>query len=120
MKELTVELLSKSLTFEQTYERVKEFQPPDPLEAYGLSMMEFDQLLDKHQGDKEVREAIAKIMGAPSLSSNSTEKVQAITVKQIIEVHTFMLKELDKLVEYFHSLPDKESFDCKTVTIASQ
>jgi hypothetical protein len=120
MKELTVELLSKSLTFEQTYQRVKDVQPSDPLDKYGLSMTDFDQLLDKHQSDQKVRDAIAKIMGAPSPSSISSEKVQAITVKQIIEVHTFMLQELDKLVGHFQTLPNKESFDMKTVTIAAQ
>merc|ERR1712226_461136 len=66
MKDLTKELLTKKLTFEQTYQRVKEVQPSDPLEKDGLSMLDFDALLDKHQSDPAVREAIAKIMGAPN------------------------------------------------------
>lgn len=120
MKELISELLSKSLTFEQTYQRVKDVQPSDPLDKYGLSMTDFDQMLDKHQNDPKVRDAIAKIMGAPNPSNASNEKVQGITVKQIIEVHSFMLKELEDLVAYFQTLPNKESFDMKTVTIAAQ
>merc|ERR1719414_1614492 len=107
MKELTKELLSKSLTFEQTYQRVKEVQPADPLEKQGLSMVSFDQLLDKHQGDPSVRESIAKIMGAPSPNSGCSEKVQAITVKTIIDVHNFMLEKLDALVQDFINLPNK-------------
>lgn len=120
MKDLTRELLSKKLDFEQTYKRVREVQPADPLEKYGLSMMDFDQLLDKHQGDPAVREAIAKIMGAPHPSSVASDKVQAITVQKIIEVHTFMLKELENLVEEFTGKPNKDSYDLKTVTIAAQ
>mmetsp|Transcript_121303 Transcript_121303/g.220641 ORF Transcript_121303/g.220641 Transcript_121303/m.220641 type:complete len:255 (+) Transcript_121303:123-887(+) len=120
MKDLTRELLSKKLDFEQTYKRVKEVQPADPLEQYGLSMMDFDQLLNNHQADPAVREAIAKIMGAPSPSNVASEKVQAITVQKIIEVHTFMLKELEKLVDEFSSKPNKDSYDLKTVTIAAQ
>jgi hypothetical protein len=120
MKELTKELLTKSLKFDDTYKRVKEVQPSDPLEKYGLSMMDFDTLLDKHQGDPAVRECIAKIMGAPNPSTCTSDKVQGISVKKIIDVHTFMQEELDKLVTDFHSMPNKDSYDMKTVTIAAQ
>jgi len=120
MKDLTKELCSKSLSFEQTYQRVKEVQPEDPLEKYGLSMMEFDQLLDKHQSDAHVKDAIARIMGAPTPGSTTSEKVKSISLNNIIEVHKFMLKELDKLVQNFQTMPNKESYDMKTVTIAAQ
>jgi len=120
MKDLTKELRSKTLTFEQTYTRVKDVQPKDPLEKYGLSMMDFDQLLDKHQRDPPVREAIAKIMGVPSPGTATNEKVQAITVRQIIDVHTFMLAELENVVKYFQNIQNKTSYDMKTVTIAAQ
>lgn len=120
MKDLTQELLTKSFTFEQTYNRVKEVQPSDPLEKYNLTMQEFDQLLDKHQSDPSVRDAIAKIMGAPAPGATTNEKVQATTVKQIIDVHVFMLAELENVVKYFHGLSNKDSYDMKTVTIAAQ
>merc|ERR1712190_319130 len=120
MGDLTKELLSKSLTFEQTYARVKEVQTADPLEKYGLSMTEFDELLDKHQSDPNVREAITKIMGSPSPGSSASEKIQAITVKQVIDVHKFMLEELDALVTTFQNSANKDSYDTKTVTITAQ
>lgn len=120
MKELSKELRSKSLSFEQTYQKVKKVQPADPLEKYGLSMVSFDQLLDKHQGDQGVREAIAKIMGAPNPNSCHSDKIQAITVKTIIEVHNFMLEELNNLVKDFNNLPNKETYDMKTVTVVAQ
>jgi len=120
MKELTQELLGKQMTFDQIYQRVKQVQPADPLEKYGLSMVSFDQLLDKHQGDQGVRESIAKIMGAPNINSCHSEKVQAITVKTIIDVHTYMLEELDTLVKDFLALPNKDSYNMQIVTIAAQ
>lgn len=121
MKDLTMELRAKNLTFEQTYQRVTEVQPSDPLEKHKLSMMEFDQLLDKYQSDPMVREAIAKIMGAPNPSSVASEKVQGITVKDIIKVHTFMLEELENLVEKYQGMQKKNSeLDMKTVTIVAQ
>jgi hypothetical protein len=120
MKTFTDEMMNKILTLEQTYERVKEVQPADPLEKYGLSMMDFDQLLDKHQSDPKVREAIGRIMGAPNQSSCINTQIQAITVDKIKEVHSFLLQELEKLVGDFQTLPNKDSFDLKTVTIAAQ
>lgn len=120
MKDLTKELRSTSLSFEQTYQKVREVQPNDPLEKHNLSMMEFDQLLDKFQGDPTVREAIAKIMGAPSPSTASSEKVKDITVKDIIKVHRFMLEELKKLVETYQGMQQNTELDMKTVTIVAQ
>merc|ERR1719384_1702717 len=105
MKALTRELLEKPQAFEQTYQRVRQVQPEDPLEKYGLSMMDFDQLLDTHQSDPSVRESIAKIMGAPNLDSCGSEKVQSINVKKIIDVHNFMLEQLEELNSQFQALP---------------
>lgn len=120
MKSLTQELMKDSLSFEQTYKKVKEVQPDDPLDKYGLTMMDFDQLLDKYQGDDKVRDLIGKIMGAPHASSCESEKVKAITVQKIIDVHNFMLEELDRLNNAFQELPKKASYDMKAVTIAAQ
>jgi len=120
MKEINEELRRSHLTFDQTYQKVKQVQPADPLDKYGLSMVSFDQLLDKHQGDQGVREAIGKIMGAPNPNSCTSEKVQSITVKTIIEVHNFMLEELNNLVKDFNTLPNKDSYDMKMVTVAAQ
>lgn len=120
MKSLTKELKTKQMDFQQTYDRVREVQPNDPLEKYGLSMMEFDQLLDKFQSDPAVREAIAKIMGAPNPANTQSTRVQEITVKKIIEVHKFMLEELTNLVEVYQGLQKTADLDMKTVTIVAQ
>lgn len=120
MKELTKKLRAENLSFEQTYDKVKEVQPSDPLENYKLSMMEFDQLLDKYQSDPMVREAISKIMGAPNPNAMTSEKVQGITVKVIIEVHTFMLQELETLVDKYQGMQKTRDLDMKTVTIVAQ
>lgn len=120
MKKLMQEVRLETYSFEQTYKKVKEVQPEDPLEKYGLGMNDFDTLLDKHSGDQAVKEAIVKIMGTPAPSLTETEKVKSITVKQIIDVHSFMLEELEKLNNDFQHLPNKASYDIKTVTIAAQ
>lgn len=120
MKDLTKELRTKSMSFDETYDRVRKVQPSDPLEKHQLTMMEFDQLLDKYQSDQMVREAIAKIMGTPNANNVASEKVQGITVKTIIEVHNFMLKELEELVDKYQSMQKGRELDMKTVTIVAQ
>eukprot|EP00921_Rhytidocystis_pertsovi_P017406 GHVQ01027388.1.p1 GENE.GHVQ01027388.1~~GHVQ01027388.1.p1 ORF type:complete len:244 (+),score=36.90 GHVQ01027388.1:179-910(+) len=119
MKQLTKELIKDGYSFQMTYDRVKEVQPEDPLERYGVSMNDFDQLLDRYQHEPNIRDAIARIMGAPQ-SSTVPPKVHSITKATVVKVHGFMLAELKKLVEEFQRLPNKSKFDMKTVTIAAQ
>jgi len=121
MKELTKELRSKNLTFEQTYQRVVEVQPSDPLATYNLSMQDFDQLLDRYQSDPNIRDNIAKIMGTPNTNSTASEKVQGISVDGIIKVHVFMFEELEKLVTTYQDIQKTNAgLDMKTVTIVAQ
>ncbi|CAE8738445.1 unnamed protein product [Polarella glacialis] len=122
MKDLTRELLSKQLDFEQTYIRVREVQPDDPLERCGLSMSDFDMLLSKYQHDPKVKEGIARIMGVPTnaTASAAQEKAQTVPARRVIEVHAFMLEELEKLVQHFATIKNKDAYDMKTVTLAAQ
>jgi len=119
MKALTQELLEKNMTFEQAYARVREVQPEDPLERHGLSMVDFDQLLNKHQSDPQVRQGIVRIMGVPDPPATG-EKGSEVPASKTVEVHAFMLQELDKLLQYFQTVKNKESYDVKTVTLAAQ
>merc|ERR1711976_119634 len=96
-------------------------QPDDPLERLGLSMSDFDQMLNKHQDDKQVREGIARFMGVDTSSNVAApEKKPPIDVERIVKVHEFMLEELEKIVTHFTSIKDKACYDNKTVTIAGQ
>jgi len=119
MKELTTELIQNQLSFEQTYTKIKVSQPDDPLERYGISMTDFDMLLETHQQDHNVREAISRIMGAPS-NVTLSPKVQTVPRKTIVQIHDFMLSELKKLVEEFQSHPDRLNLDARTLTMTAQ
>ncbi|CAE7265268.1 unnamed protein product, partial [Symbiodinium pilosum] len=120
IKDLTQELGTTALSFHETCRRVKQVQPADPLESRGLKVMDFDKLLLKHQHDSDVRDAIAKIMGAPNPTNAVSDKIQSISVKDIIDIHTFMLQELQQLIKEYTDSESKEAFDTKTVTIAAQ
>jgi len=121
MKDLTKQLLEKDMSFPETYELVKSTQPADPLEAHGISMQQFDALLDETQNDPRVRERISTIMSNPQDPSPETNRVPpGMTVSKLVEVHGFMLDELQTIVRDFHKMPNKKNFDIKTVTIAAQ
>lgn len=119
MKALTKELLEKQMSFEQAYARVREVQPEDPLERHGLSMTDFDQLLNRHQSDPQVRQGIVRIMGVPD-APPAGEKISDVPASKTVEVHSYMLQELQKLLQHFHTVKNKESYDVKTVTFAAQ
>eukprot|EP00930_Biecheleria_cincta_P073345 TRINITY_DN60643_c0_g1_i1.p1 TRINITY_DN60643_c0_g1~~TRINITY_DN60643_c0_g1_i1.p1 ORF type:complete len:257 (+),score=70.95 TRINITY_DN60643_c0_g1_i1:42-773(+) len=118
MKDLTRELLTKRLDFEQTYERVKQVQPEDPLERRGMQMSEFDRLLSKHQSNQKVREGIMRIMGGQPSPQSASGPSNASSAK-VIEVHAFMLEELQKVVAHVRTASDKV-FEVKTLTLAAQ
>lgn len=119
-KVVTKECLQTSLSFEQTYQSLKELQPENPLKQNGLSEEDFTQLLQIHQHDPSVREAFARIMGAPNPSNSASDRVQKVTVRLIIEIHRFMYEILENLTKYFLAKPDKGSYDMKIVVVAVQ
>jgi len=119
MKSLTQELIKNQLTLNQTYNKIKVSQPEDPLDKYGVSMADFDVLLEKHQHDPNVRDAISRIMGAPS-NMNLNSKIQGVSRKTIVQIHEFMLTELKKLVEEFQKHPDRLTLDARTLTMTAQ
>lgn len=112
-KMITQELLATpSISFEETYQRVTKILPDDPLDRLGLSMMDFDTLLDRHQKDPEIRRLVAEIMGA---STPASDRVATLTVKEITVIHEFMLDALKHLTEEL-----QQHHELRTVTIAVQ
>ena len=86
-------------------------------------MQQFDALLDETQNDARVRDKIGSIMANPNPQEPDPEMSrvpQGLTVTKLVEVHGFMLEELQKLVKDFQKMPNKSTFDIKTVTIAAQ
>lgn len=113
---LIADLRAAPLSFEDAYRRVQRAAPSDPLEKHGLSAIEFDALVDQYQNDQVVRDCVAKIMGMPTPASKTPEAVQQITVKQVIDIHTFMLSELEALLGAY----DAKVHNSKVAVVAAQ
>lgn len=117
MKQMAQTILDEKLVFRQVYERVLLTQPKDPLDQRGLSMMDFDQLLDTHQHDSEVKEKIGLIMSAGSAKATN---VKPAPLTEIAMVHEYMCTEIKKLVTEFQGWNDSRTVDRKVLTIAAQ
>ncbi|CAK9100472.1 Hypothetical protein SCF082_LOCUS47015 [Durusdinium trenchii] len=122
IKDLTQELQRTPSSLVEICKKIEKVQPPDPMVKHGLQLMDLDKLLEKHQQDTEIRNSIAKIMGAPNPHNIASEKIQSISVKDVIEYHKFMLQELTTLIDEYENLPpgERQALDPKTVTIAAQ
>lgn len=113
---LITDLRTTPLSFEDAYQRVREIVPSDPLEKHGLSAIEFDALVDQYQDDHVVQDSVAKIMGGPTPTSKTPEAVQQITVRQIVDIHAFMLAELEALLGAY----DAKVHSSKVAVVAAQ
>lgn len=115
MKVVTKELLAKPHNFEETYAKIKDVHNDEVLEKHGLSMQEFDMLLQKHQNEPEVRMGIMKIMGMSEPGAVQANK--SMTVENVISAHKVMLEELLKIQQ---EVSKKDGLDTKTVSLTAQ
>ena len=115
-KKLSASILASKLNFEQTYHKVIESQPEDPLEKYGLSMIDFDRLLEREQYDPEVRQRLTKLMASPDPATLDSTK--DLSLAQVLDIHRFILKELQNVLKEVASLSG--TYESKTVMIAAQ
>lgn len=121
MADLMKEVINTKPSFAEMYQLVKKRTPEDPLEKAGITMQEFDQMLDQNQEDPEIRRAIMALMGgdasSPVVTAETSSKVQALTVLKIREIHQYMLEELRTLVPQAAQVDKPEG---KTIAITAQ
>merc|ERR1719228_42472 len=103
MAGLMEDVMKMKPEFGEMYDLVKKKTPEDPLEKAGITMQEFDTMLDANQDDPEIRKAILTLMGGDAAQANQTtaevsKKVLELTVPKIRDIHIFMLEELRNLV----------------------
>ena len=119
------EVIEKNMTFEQTYDYCVKIQPTDPLQKYGLTTGDFDLLLDREQHDHRVRERLAKIMGmqesTDELATASGRTRKSLEVKELVNIHEFMLEELKSVSsEVDTKLKRGSGVDMRALAVAAQ
>eukprot|EP01054_Gregarina_sp_Poly1_P007596 Gregarina_sp_Poly_1__7595@NODE_425_length_8620_cov_281_527534_g346_i0_p4_GENE_NODE_425_length_8620_cov_281_527534_g346_i0NODE_425_length_8620_cov_281_527534_g346_i0_p4_ORF_typecomplete_len306_score48_80DUF4168/PF13767_6/11DUF4168/PF13767_6/3_8DUF4168/PF13767_6/3_6e02DUF1160/PF06648_11/0_17DUF1160/PF06648_11/4_9e02PgaD/PF13994_6/0_11PAP_PilO/PF06864_12/0_19PAP_PilO/PF06864_12/6_5e02Hormone_1/PF00103_20/58Hormone_1/PF00103_20/5CHASE6_C/PF17150_4/4_2CHASE6_C/PF17150_4/2e02_NODE_425_length_8620_cov_ len=125
MQDVIQRITTDNLSPDATYELVAQQQPIDPLEKNGLSIADFDSLLDRFAQDEEVHAAIVEVVqgpdqsgAAPSLKSDN----QALTVDRIVEINLTMLDKFKSVIEHFKERmkTNPEKYNPRTVSITAQ
>lgn len=121
MKKLTSDLINNPLRLEQVYTKASQMQPEDPMEQWGVTVIDLDHLIEKYQHDPIVKDYILKIMNSPGINDTTlSDDVRNITISQILAIHEYMLSELESVVREFKSLQNRQTMEIKTLTIAAQ
>eukprot|EP01066_Platyproteum_vivax_P007974 Platyproteum_vivax@DN3252_c0_g1_i1.p1 len=118
IKGLCQELYGTKPRLMDVYNKVKTRAPLDPLDKYGLTMLQFDSLLEKFGSDIHVKAHI-DALEAPSFGSGPSPKARNTTKKTVIEVHQLMLDELQAVAKEFLKMRPG-ALDPKLVTMAAQ
>jgi len=124
MKELSKQMITEPLGFEELYDRVKAAEPVDPLEKRGLTMNDLQGPVQRFENDQEVMMAVQKMMsGGEDMPSEPSAKVKETSTEKLLEMNLLMLEELKQFIADFHAhkaAHSSKKFDIKTVVIASQ
>lgn len=120
------DVISKNMSFEQTYEYCVKIQPADPLQKYGLTTGDFDLLLDREQHDHRVRERLAKIMGMQEATGDELGGAQgrstrkSLDAKELVAIHEFMLEQLRSISDDVDSKFNRAGVDMRALAVAAQ
>eukprot|EP00931_Biecheleriopsis_adriatica_P039536 TRINITY_DN2260_c0_g1_i1.p1 TRINITY_DN2260_c0_g1~~TRINITY_DN2260_c0_g1_i1.p1 ORF type:complete len:268 (+),score=61.69 TRINITY_DN2260_c0_g1_i1:41-805(+) len=109
------QLSGKVFSVEEAYKRVDAVGIYDPLEKYGLTSDDFEQMVTMFQGDPWVMQAMAKLAGA-----EQNTQPPAFSAETIVEVRAFMLQQMAAVVDQFASLPRTEDRSFKSAVLAME
>jgi hypothetical protein len=95
------------LSFTDAHKKILELGlPREPLEDYKLSEANFQQVLLKYEEDEEVMLAAQKLLHPAG--KGDSQRALGITIDKIVEIHVFMVTEMQKVLSEFLALPREE------------
>eukprot|EP00933_Yihiella_yeosuensis_P081363 TRINITY_DN94958_c0_g1_i1.p1 TRINITY_DN94958_c0_g1~~TRINITY_DN94958_c0_g1_i1.p1 ORF type:complete len:530 (+),score=163.63 TRINITY_DN94958_c0_g1_i1:132-1721(+) len=93
----------KSMSFLEASERIAELKlPKEPLEDMGISDTDFQKLLMEYEEDEEVMMKAQLLIQPPG--KGDPERAKSITLDKIIEIHQFMVTQMQKVLTEFLQL----------------
>lgn len=94
----------KTLSFVDGHKKIQDLGlPREPLESVGLSESTFQQLLQQYEEDEEVMACAQKLLHP--VGKGDVERARRITMDKILEIHQFMVAEMQKVLQEFLQLP---------------
>jgi len=119
MKDITQSVRKNSLSFEESYNLIKAVEPQDILEKYNLSEEDFNSTLSRYQDDPQVKNSVSKIM-SPDIALAVEESKIAVDVRMLIDVHAFMLQELESILKEIEGSTQKDRYNGKSASLTAQ
>lgn len=96
----------KELSFIDGHKKILELNlPREPLEDYGLSEHAFQKILLQYEEDDEVMGSAQKLLHP--VGKGDPERARGITMDKIIEIHQFMVQEMQKVLKEFLQHPQE-------------
>eukprot|EP00928_Gymnodinium_smaydae_P008545 TRINITY_DN13106_c0_g1_i1.p1 TRINITY_DN13106_c0_g1~~TRINITY_DN13106_c0_g1_i1.p1 ORF type:complete len:537 (-),score=187.46 TRINITY_DN13106_c0_g1_i1:512-2122(-) len=93
----------KSISFVDGHKKILELDlPKEPLESYGLSEAGFQKILISYEQDEGVMAAAQKLLHP--VGKGDPDRAKSITMDHIIEIHQFMVQEMQKVLQEFLQL----------------
>mmetsp|Transcript_100574 Transcript_100574/g.181543 ORF Transcript_100574/g.181543 Transcript_100574/m.181543 type:complete len:261 (+) Transcript_100574:44-826(+) len=109
------------LSLEETYKRIEAAQLWDPLEKYGLTMQDFEEMITDFQHDPFVMQAMARLAGSgPEGPTGAPPPQQVATLAQVVEAKAFMLAEIEAMVDSFTASEERKSWNARSAGMALQ
>lgn len=94
------------LSFTDGHSKIQALNlPKEPLEQYGLSENAFQKIVLQYEEDGEVMECAQKLLHPAG--KGDPERAKGITMDKIIEIHRFMVGEMQKVLTEFLELPQE-------------
>mmetsp|Transcript_106333 Transcript_106333/g.204541 ORF Transcript_106333/g.204541 Transcript_106333/m.204541 type:complete len:525 (-) Transcript_106333:69-1643(-) len=94
----------KPLSFVDGHKKIQELGlPKEPLEEHGLTETAFQKLLLQYEEDEEVMTCAQKLLHPAG--KGDPDRARRITMDRIIEIHQFMVTEMQKVLQEFLQLP---------------
>lgn len=120
MKTITAEATKSKLSLKDVYRRVQADEAEDALEQHGITMEEFDQMLEKHRSSTKIRDRISHLMGGAPRTENQSS-ANSLTAEFVVEVHTYMAQCFHDMLDQVHEIKSQTSgLDMKAMALALQ
>lgn len=112
LHKITHKLAEGDMSLKRACDLVSAMPDDDPLKSHGISVEDFDMILERFQQDKEVNTLVDKLLEAPT-----SRDIEPVPFDLLLEMHKFMLSELQQISDETEGSP---AYSHKVISLAVQ
>eukprot|EP01056_Protomagalhaensia_sp_Gyna25_P004809 Protomagalhaensia_sp_Gyna_25__4808@NODE_490_length_3284_cov_1179_605547_g381_i0_p2_GENE_NODE_490_length_3284_cov_1179_605547_g381_i0NODE_490_length_3284_cov_1179_605547_g381_i0_p2_ORF_typecomplete_len267_score59_54HemX/PF04375_14/0_068DUF1160/PF06648_11/0_15KKLCAg1/PF15204_6/0_18_NODE_490_length_3284_cov_1179_605547_g381_i04711271 len=115
-------ILEEDLNLDEAYFLVASGELDDPLARKGISVSDFDALLDRFRSDQEVHDAVMDVVQGPEVPPSAGSE-DTLTVDRLVEINAMMLEKFEEVLAHFRTAekehPERK-YNQRTVSVTAQ